>query len=567
MTTQATNIAELKTYGASMSDGDSLEILGYSTAGDGGGGTFYWDATSTDTDNVGTIIKATGVTTGRWKRVYSGSLNVLWYGADPTNTLDSIVALEAARDHANSLYERVIQNDAGTWIGATWPAKVKEVFFPAGSYKISRTFVIAGGYAFARYRGEGEATLAYTGAGIALDVSVTDVGSPLITQPLYISNINVRKMTNPKSVGSIGLNVERYTNATFKGIGVYGFDIGVLHSGGIDNTFDFDNSAVDTCNYGFVSEEKSPAAGGKMKPNLTHLSNAYFIACSKHAIWCRRNTDDVEAGNSTGSVYVFENINFQSSSEVAMNLEYLGEPTGTGNAMINNCWFEGSGPRMLRLDHSRASMNNCFMYNLDGTGEASIALDDQSTLNMTDCEFFLSVTPLNSYMVHILTNTTAYNAADRYASDTFSTSGVFDRITTMNTVKQGVSGGLTSYIYLGQNAISGGRIVPSGSYGLIKAANIYTANHTTASLATSATEVVFNTGDYAGMWQVTVRESGGNIAWRNSSEVWTNGAGTASSVTTSASANVTVTITGKEIIVTNTNASAVSLYASILKLN
>ena len=37
-----------------------------------GGGTFRWDASSTATDNGGTIIKETAVTTGRWIRQYAG---------------------------------------------------------------------------------------------------------------------------------------------------------------------------------------------------------------------------------------------------------------------------------------------------------------------------------------------------------------------------------------------------------------------------------------------------------------------------------------------------------------
>lgn len=100
MTTQATNIAEMKTYGASMSDGDSLDILGYYAAGDGGGGKFYWDATSTDTDNGGTIIQATGVTTGRWLRVFTGAANVKWFGAKGGNvsTEDDLAAIQAAVD-------------------------------------------------------------------------------------------------------------------------------------------------------------------------------------------------------------------------------------------------------------------------------------------------------------------------------------------------------------------------------------------------------------------------------------------------------------------------------------
>src|SRR5882757_373366 len=59
-----------------------VNVLGYATPGDGGGGQFYWDTTSTSADNAGTIFQVTGVTTGRWKRSVSGtSLNVLWFGA------------------------------------------------------------------------------------------------------------------------------------------------------------------------------------------------------------------------------------------------------------------------------------------------------------------------------------------------------------------------------------------------------------------------------------------------------------------------------------------------------
>lgn len=70
------SIDELKT----VSNIASVNVLGYYTKGDGGGGTFYWDGTSTEDDNGGTIIQATGVTTGRWKRVYSGAVNTKFFG-------------------------------------------------------------------------------------------------------------------------------------------------------------------------------------------------------------------------------------------------------------------------------------------------------------------------------------------------------------------------------------------------------------------------------------------------------------------------------------------------------
>ena len=50
------------------------------TTGDGGG-TFRWDATSTATDNGGTIIKEAAVTTGRWARQFGGGVFSSWFSA------------------------------------------------------------------------------------------------------------------------------------------------------------------------------------------------------------------------------------------------------------------------------------------------------------------------------------------------------------------------------------------------------------------------------------------------------------------------------------------------------
>jgi hypothetical protein len=73
-------VAELK-LAVGKEQGDKAFIGGYYTDGDGGGGDFYWDAVSVEADNGGTIFQVTGTTTGRWKRIYSGSVNVKWFGA------------------------------------------------------------------------------------------------------------------------------------------------------------------------------------------------------------------------------------------------------------------------------------------------------------------------------------------------------------------------------------------------------------------------------------------------------------------------------------------------------
>lgn len=73
-----------------------VNVLGCYSVGDGGGGVFYWDSASTAAEDIGTIVKPTATTTGRWKRVYDGPLNVKWFGAKGDGTTDDTDAFHAA---------------------------------------------------------------------------------------------------------------------------------------------------------------------------------------------------------------------------------------------------------------------------------------------------------------------------------------------------------------------------------------------------------------------------------------------------------------------------------------
>lgn len=56
-------------------NGEQAVVLGYYSTTPGiGGGRVYWDATSTEADNDGTIFAVTGVATGRWKRPRKGGV-------------------------------------------------------------------------------------------------------------------------------------------------------------------------------------------------------------------------------------------------------------------------------------------------------------------------------------------------------------------------------------------------------------------------------------------------------------------------------------------------------------
>lgn len=102
-------------------------VLGFDTPGDGGGGDFYWKSYTqfqvVPTDNTGTIIQSnvSGYQlSGRWIRLYSGPLNVKWFGAKGDWT--SANAAAAADDTLAIQKALNIQEN---------------VYFPKGVYKIT----------------------------------------------------------------------------------------------------------------------------------------------------------------------------------------------------------------------------------------------------------------------------------------------------------------------------------------------------------------------------------------------------------------------------------------------
>ena len=72
-------IADLR---AEPAPAGAAHVLGCLTPGDGGGGTFYWDAAADASDNGGTII-APGqpAAAGRWLCEPAGCLSVKWFSA------------------------------------------------------------------------------------------------------------------------------------------------------------------------------------------------------------------------------------------------------------------------------------------------------------------------------------------------------------------------------------------------------------------------------------------------------------------------------------------------------
>ncbi len=88
------NIANLRNIAPKINS--TVNVLYHSVLADNGGGVFAWDSTSTATDNNGTVIQATGISTGRWLRNFSGPINVRYFGAVGNGTANDTVAIASA---------------------------------------------------------------------------------------------------------------------------------------------------------------------------------------------------------------------------------------------------------------------------------------------------------------------------------------------------------------------------------------------------------------------------------------------------------------------------------------
>ena len=86
---------------ASVSNGDVVGVDNYTTAGDGGGGTFYWDEGATDTADDGLIFASDEGGAGRWKRNLCGQeITTAMYGVVGDGVANDYDAIMRVHDNA-----------------------------------------------------------------------------------------------------------------------------------------------------------------------------------------------------------------------------------------------------------------------------------------------------------------------------------------------------------------------------------------------------------------------------------------------------------------------------------
>lgn len=89
------NMAALKTLNGRPT---MVSLMGYYTPGDGGGGNFYWVPGDTTTPDDGLVVAPTAGVPGRFKRIFTGDLHAVWFGAVEDGTTNDTAAWEAALD-------------------------------------------------------------------------------------------------------------------------------------------------------------------------------------------------------------------------------------------------------------------------------------------------------------------------------------------------------------------------------------------------------------------------------------------------------------------------------------
>lgn len=102
------------------SDSTQLRVAGYSNAGDGGGGDFYWDDECKADADHGLVIRSKHSVNGRWRRIPSARFDVRWFGALPSSG-DVSIQLQRALDACQQ--------------GGT-------VYIPSGDYTIRRPLLV-----------------------------------------------------------------------------------------------------------------------------------------------------------------------------------------------------------------------------------------------------------------------------------------------------------------------------------------------------------------------------------------------------------------------------------------
>lgn len=286
-------VAALKAVVATQRfNGQQVEVSGYYTSGDGGGGMFQFNSASSATDNGGTVLAPT-TGTGRWLRVYNAPLNVKWFGAKGDGSTNDTAAIQATIS-------------AGTASGV-------QVFLPAATYSVtpatsgtSEAGAIVYAFSFTSnldIRGD-------IGATLRVANGVSSSGAPVRMAMFFTSGIvsNIR-------MSGLMLDMNGSNNAINPGGGPYDNSRAQAHIYVSGTTAKASNVLLENCTF-----QNSPGTNSVVMGQSN--TAAVSISTGWRVINCRflnngLNTSDVSAVYGWANDVVIEKCEFQNDSPPA----------------------------------------------------------------------------------------------------------------------------------------------------------------------------------------------------------------------------------------------------------
>lgn len=327
------------TYLKALSYGfGSVEVLGHTSLNDGGGGVFYWDSTSTATDNNGTIIKLTSVATGRYVRIYSGAVNVKWFGAKGDGTTDDSAAIQASIDLLTS--------------GGT-------IFFPEGDYRVTKHSGINDKWGVKVEL----SNIKLNGDNAILRRQSTDISTYTLSYPIILlgkPDDNATELTNLEITGItfIGENARHSTSGSalmdgrqaiwvknVNGLKIHKNTFNSIDSGAVyfqsPSSYDYENSAYynTTKNHKVLITENEfnsdthATAGRALIHTIVSRGVDNLIITNNSFTWC----DVCVSSASTYDEYADKETDTYTDSDLAVAVQRTGKGlTVSGNTIYNS---------------------------------------------------------------------------------------------------------------------------------------------------------------------------------------------------------------------------------------
>ncbi len=430
------------------SSGQVCELLGYYTPGDGGGGTFYWSAGNSSPQNYGTVAGSSG--SGRWVRLFSGAVNVKWFGAvgDGSEVLvsDSYSCNDGEFSYTAQTQDGRAINRA---LRALRTAGGGHLFFPEGEYvtlhyleQIDFPARISGaGMGLSTVRNSASSPANVGGHGIFLsrsnsdyiDVSIEDItldgyGSsrssvaeranyPMAFYGRVRGNLErVRSRNSP--IDCLLVYTENSSAVSFRASGCVledSFRNTLTLAGGWNQRF---TDCLITGG-GQVQGGTLPGYCLDIEPDIpaNHMENIRFVNCTFRkaktniagGVWSQASFDSCTfiAGEGTadfgqpyngiwsGGEFTFNGCRFIDPTLIGSFRAYDKTPVGfyvnTQFVELNGCTFEGCGIFSYGPDtriKSCTVLNSAFPVLLGGTDINKVVVSDLSLVNVVDAHNF-----------------------------------------------------------------------------------------------------------------------------------------------------------------------------------